>query len=98
MLDFVGTVVTAALMMFVVNALLTFMDVSRAAKLTLAAVIGLWIGLAAAVGSTGALAISRPFPVIGIFVATPLIVAAVAATRPAARGAMLQFRCASSLA
>jgi hypothetical protein len=89
MLDFVGTMVMAALMMLVVNALLTFMEISRAAKLLLAAVIGLWIGLAAAVASTGALAIAQPFPVIGIFVAAPLIFAAVAAIRPDARRAML---------
>jgi hypothetical protein len=91
MLDSIGTVVTAALMMFVVNALLTFADMTRAAKLTLAAAIGLWIGLAAAVGATGALAISRPFPVIGIFVAVPLIAAAIAAMWPAARRAMLSL-------
>ena len=44
MLDFIGMVITAALMVLVVNALTTFIDVSRAAKITLAAVIGVWIG------------------------------------------------------
>ena len=34
MLDFIGMVITAALMVLVVNALITFMDVSRAAKIT----------------------------------------------------------------
>ena len=53
MLDFIGMVITAALMVLVVNALITFMDVSRAAKVTLAAVIGVWIGLAAAVAEPG---------------------------------------------
>ena len=33
MLDFVGTIVTAALMVFVVTALIVFMDISRRAKL-----------------------------------------------------------------
>ena len=37
MLDFIGRVITAALILLVVNALTTFMDVSRVAKITLAA-------------------------------------------------------------
>ena len=73
MLDFIGTVVTAALMMLIVNALITFMDTSRAAKITLAAVIGVWIGLAAAAAGAGGVAISRPVPVVGFFVAVPLL-------------------------
>ena len=36
MLDFVGTIVTAALMVFAVNAMIVFMDISRRAKLVLA--------------------------------------------------------------
>ena len=39
MLDFIGRVITAALILLV-NALTTFMDVSRVAKITLAALIG----------------------------------------------------------
>jgi hypothetical protein len=45
MLDFLGFIVTLALMVLAVNALITFMDVSQSAKLTLAALAGLWIGL-----------------------------------------------------
>jgi hypothetical protein len=89
MLDFVGTIVTAALMTVVVNALITFMDIGRAAKLVLAGIAGLWIGLAAAAAASGWLAISRPFPVIGIFVAAPLVAAAIASTWPAGRAALL---------
>jgi hypothetical protein len=91
MLDFVGTVVTAALMMLIVNGLITFMDISRAAKITLAAVIGVWIGLAAAVAGAGWVAISRPLPVVGFFVAVPLLAAALATAWPAARKAMLSL-------
>jgi len=91
MLDFIGTVVTAALMMLIVNALITFMDISRAAKITLAAVIGVWIGLAAAAAGAGWIAISRPVPVVGFFVAVPLLAAALAAAWPAARTAMLSL-------
>jgi hypothetical protein len=90
MLDFIGMVVTATLMVLVVNALTTFMDVSRAAKIILAAVIGVWIGLAAAAGA-GWLTISRPVPVVGLFVAVPLLAAALATAWPAARKAMLSI-------
>src|SRR5262245_4056328 len=91
MLDFIGTIITAALMMLVVNALITFMDVSRTAKVTLAAVIGVWIGFAAAAAGAGWIAISRPFPLVGLFVAAPLLAAALATAWPAARKAMLSI-------
>jgi len=91
MLDFIGMVVTAALMMLVVNALITFMDIARAAKVTLAAVVGVWIGLAAAVAGAGWLPIARPVPVVGLFVAVPLLAAALATAWPAARKAMLSI-------
>src|SRR5262245_65493870 len=76
MLDFIGMVVTATLMVLVVNTLTTFMDVPRAAKVTLAGVFGVWIGLAAAAAGAGWLLISRPVPVGGLFVAVPLLAAA----------------------
>jgi len=91
MLDFIGMVVTAALMVLVVNALITFMDIARAAKVTLAAVVGVWIGLAAAVAGAGWLPIARPVPVVGLFVAVPLLAAALATAWPAARKAMLSI-------
>jgi hypothetical protein len=91
MLDFIGMVITATLMVLVVNALTTFMDVSRVAKVTLAAVVGVWIGLAAAAAGAGWLPISRPVPVVGLFVAVPLLTAATAAAWPAVRKAMLSI-------
>lgn len=91
MLDFIGTIVAAALMVFVVAALLIFMDVSRRTKLALAALLGFWIGLAAAASAAGWLSIAKPFPVIGLFVAAPLLAAAFAATWPGARQAMLSL-------
>src|SRR5262249_25776373 len=91
MLDFLGMVITAALMVLVVNALITFIDASRIAKITLAAVIGVWIGLAAAAAGAGLLTISRPVPVVGLFVAVPLLAAALATAWPAARDAMLSI-------
>ena len=91
MLDFLGFIVTLALMVLAVNAVITFMDVSQSAKLTLAALAGLWIGIAAAAGSAGTIAISKPFPVVGLFVAVPLVAAAIAAAWPRARTAMLSI-------
>jgi hypothetical protein len=36
-LDFIGMIITATLMVQIVNVLITFMDASRASKITLAA-------------------------------------------------------------
>jgi hypothetical protein len=91
MLDFIGFIVTTALMVLVVNTLTIFMDASRAAKVTLAAVFGVWIGLAAAAAQAGWLPIARPIPLVGMFVALPLLAAALAATWPGAREAMLNI-------
>ena len=91
MLDFVGTVATAALMVFIVAALLVYMEAPRGAKLVLAGLLGLWIGFATAAGAAGWLAIPRPFPVMGPFVAAPLLAAALATAWPAARQAMLSL-------
>ena len=91
MLDFIGMVVTAALMLLVVNALTTFMDVSRVARITLAALIGVWIGLAAAAAGAGWLTISRPVPVVGFFVVAPLLATGLATAWPAACKAILSI-------
>jgi len=91
MLDFIGMVITAALMLLVVNALTTFMDVSRVAKITLAALIGVWIGLAAATAGAGWLTISRPVPVVGFFVVAPLLATGLATAWPAACKAILSI-------
>ncbi|MGA7455693.1 MAG: hypothetical protein WBW73_32150 [Rhodoplanes sp.] len=89
MLDFIGTVATTTLMVFAVNAVIVFMDISRPAKLMLALVGGGWIGLAAAAGAAGMIAVSKPFPVVGIFVALPLVAATTATAWPVARRAMM---------
>src|SRR5262245_32296869 len=91
MVDFIGTVVTAALMVLGVNVLTTFMDIPRTAKLLLAGGIGLWIGLCAAAGAAGIIAIAEPFPIIGLFVGFPLAAGAIAGAAPAGRAAMLSI-------
>ena len=95
MLDFLGTIATAALMVFIVASLLVFADMSRRAKLIVAGLLGLWIGLASAAGAAGWLANARPFPVMGLFVAAPLLAAAIAASQPAAR-TLRKARCTSA--
>ena len=91
MLDFLGFIATGTLLVLVVSAVLVFMDASRGAKLILAGIAGLWIGLCAAAGNAGWIAIARPFPVVGFFVVAPLVAAAIAAAWPAARRAMLSL-------
>src|SRR5262249_52595067 len=91
MLDFVGTVATVAMIVFLVSALVLVLDAPRSAKLWLAGIAGLWAGLCAAAGTAGWFAMTRPFPLIGLFVAAPLAAAAIAATFPAARQAMLSL-------
>jgi hypothetical protein len=89
MLDFLGTVATAGLTVFVVSTLLVHIELARGTKIVLAALLGLWIGVAAAAGGSGWLALPRPVPVLGIFVAVPLLAAAIATAWPRARKAML---------
>jgi hypothetical protein len=45
MIDFLGTIVTAALMVVVVNALVVYLEIGRSAKLVLAGAAGLWSDL-----------------------------------------------------
>jgi len=87
MIDFLGPIVTTALMVVVINAL----EIGRSAKLALATTCGLWIGLAAAASASGWLTISDPFPIIGIFVAVPLVAVAIAAAWPPARAAAIAW-------
>lgn len=91
MLDFIGTVATAAMIVFLVSALVLALDISRPAKLAVAATAALWAGFCAAAGAAGWLAATRPFPIIGLFVMAPLLAAAIAAAFPAGRHAMLSI-------
>lgn len=91
MVDFIGTIVTAGLMVLAVSVLTTYMDATRSTKLVLSACLGLWIGLCAAAAAAGMMATTKPFPLIGPFVTAPLLAAALAAALPAARAAMLSI-------
>lgn len=61
MLDFLGTVATAALIVFLVSTLLVFLEASLSAKIWLAGLIGLWIGVATAGSAAGWAAMPKPF-------------------------------------
>lgn len=90
MLDFIATIVITAVMVLVVNAVISAMPVTRAQRLMLATAVGLWIGFAAASANVGWVSTERPFPVVGLYLAFPLIATALlVAFSPAARAALL---------
>ncbi len=76
MLDFLGTIVIVATAVVVINTTISSLAITRAQRLSLALAVGLWIGLAAASASSGLLAVAKPVPLIGAFVALPLLAAA----------------------
>jgi len=91
MLDFLGTIATASLTVFIVSSLLICMEAPRNAKLILAGGHGLWVGIATAGAAAGWTTMARPFPVMGVFVAAPLLAAVMATAWPAARQVMLSL-------
>lgn len=91
MLDFADTVATTGWVVFVIASLLVFIDIPRSTKLLAAAVLGLWVGTAAAAANAGWLSLNKPFPIMGAFVAFPLLVAALVATSPGGRRALLSL-------
>jgi hypothetical protein len=90
MLDFIGTILITAVTVVNINVVVSSLPVTRSRRLAAAVAVGLWIGLAAASATAGLLTVSRPFPYIGLFVATPLVAAAALVTlSPAWRSALL---------
>ena len=90
MLDSFGTVVIAAAIALNVNALVSTMPVMRCTRLALGAATGAWIGVVVAAASRGSLAVSVPFPLIGLFAALPIAAAVLlAALAPSFRTALL---------
>lgn len=89
MLDFLGTIATVALTIFIISTLLAFLDVSRQTKIVMAALLGLWVGIATAGSAAGWAALTKPFPIMGLFVVVPLAAAIAATAWPRARAAML---------
>lgn len=93
MLDLIGTIVLTAVIALSLTTLINTMPISPAVRLTIPAVVGAWIGLAAAVAAAGVFADTSPrFPAIGAFVAAPVaVVAGAAVLFPAVRSALLDI-------
>jgi hypothetical protein len=90
MLDFAGTIAVTAIMVVVINAVISTLAVSRLQRIAAALAVGLWVGLAAASANAGLFAVATPFPIIGLYLAAPLLgVAALASLSPAWRAALL---------
>ena len=90
MTDFAGTLLTTFMIVLATTTLLAFADLSRPARLVTAVIVALWVGLATAAGAAGWMANARPVPLVGLFVAVPLIAAALFA-RQALIGLPLQL-------
>ena len=92
MLDFIGTVAIVATLVFCLSVIGAELSLRIGPRVVLTAVVGIWVGLAAAIGAAGEFADAgrRPVPLIGVAFATPLIAAAViAALSREARRVML---------
>jgi hypothetical protein len=92
MLDFIGTIVLVAAIIFSVNALTGAMRIGQAQRLALAVGAGLWTGLAAALAGASLFLGSNQVgpPTIGTMVVLPLVATAVAASlSPSVRAVLL---------
>ena len=89
MLDFAGTIAITAVMVVAINAAISAVAVSRLQRIAAALIVGLWVGLAAASANAGWLAVATPFPIIGLYVAAPLLgIAALSSFSPTWRAAL----------
>lgn len=80
MLELIGTIVLTAVIAVSLNAAIAAMPLSPPQKLTTVTVVGLWAGLAIALGATGIYAsTATSVPVVGVMLALPLIAIAAAA-------------------
>jgi hypothetical protein len=75
MLDTIGNVAGSTAIMVNLVAFGGALPLSARGRIALAAGVGAWVGLATAAASSGALAFSpqQPMPLIGVFVAAPLV-------------------------
>jgi len=82
MLDFIGTIVLVAAIVFSINALTGAMPISPSQRIALSIGAGLWTGLAAALAGANLFLGSNPAgpPMIGMVIALPMVATAVAAS------------------
>lgn len=89
MLDFVGTIAVTAIMVVAINAALSALAVSRLQRIGAVLAVGLWVGLAAASAGAGLFAVNTPAPIIGLYLAAPLLgIAALVSLSPTWRAAL----------
>jgi hypothetical protein len=81
MLDFIGTIVLVAAIIFSINALTGAMPISSSQRIALSVGAGLWTGLAAALSGANLFLGSNPVgpPTIGTVIALPMVATGVAA-------------------
>ena len=94
MLDFIGTIGVGIFFCVWLVALLGAMQITLKSRLALAALAGIWVGLAAYLGAAGEFddVARRPVPLVAVMVFTPLILTALVVwLSPAARQALLSI-------
>jgi hypothetical protein len=92
MLNLIGSIAGLGAVAVNLVAVSAVLEISLARRLALAAIVGAWVGLASALGASGALAFSpaSPTPLIGVVAATPvLVVGALALASRGFRAALL---------
>jgi hypothetical protein len=91
-LDFFGGVLLTAAAILILNGLVNVLRISSSAKLIVAGIAGLWIGLQVSLAAAGAFggALGLKVPIIGVMVVLPVLVIAIAwQLWPAMRSALL---------
>jgi hypothetical protein len=83
MLNLVGAIVGMMAVAINLVAITSVLSRSLALRLSLAAIVGAWVGLASGLGSAGSLAFSpnQPVPLVGVLFAMPLIIVGAFALR-----------------
>ena len=92
MLDFAGGVLVTASMVLLVNVFVASLEISRIAKVALAAAIGVWIGLQVTLATAGVLGTTLPggAPLLGLmFVLPPIAVGLAAVGSPGLRATLM---------
>jgi hypothetical protein len=87
MLDVIGTVLVGAAMAVILAGLVTTVPLSPSGRLSLAGVLGAWVGLAGAVASSGGL--SSPVTLLAMFGGPLLTTALLVLASPGARHALM---------
>jgi hypothetical protein len=94
MLDLIGAIVGMAAITINLVAFMHALAGTLTRRLSLAAIVGAWVGLASGLGAAGKLgfAADSPVPLIGVLFAVPLLlVAALAITSPRVRASLLSL-------